>query len=194
MPQKVFVSGCYDLLHSGHVAFFKEASQYGDLYVGIGSDDTILALKGRRPFNTQQERLYMVRSIRYVKDAWINIGSGILDFEEDIKEFKPDVFIVNEDGDSLDKSTLCSQLGIQYVVLKRIPDRGLPVRSSTSLKRTEPVGLPSRLDLAGTWIDQPYVSKFAPGWALTVSLEQVPNPYKERSGMSTSTINAAKKL
>ena len=33
-----FVSGCYDLLHSGHVEFFKEASQYGDLYVGLGSD------------------------------------------------------------------------------------------------------------------------------------------------------------
>jgi len=95
MPQKVFVSGCYDLLHSGHVAFFKEASQYGDLYVGIGSDNTILALKGRIPYNTQQERLYMVRSIRYVKDAWINKGSGILDFQEDIKEFKPVFFINN---------------------------------------------------------------------------------------------------
>ena len=33
--KRVFVSGCYDMLHSGHVAFFKEASQYGDLYVGI---------------------------------------------------------------------------------------------------------------------------------------------------------------
>ena len=120
MPQKVFVSGCYDLLHSGHVAFFKEASQNGDLYVGIGSDDTIMALKGRRPFNSQQERLYMIRSIRYVKDAWINKGSGILDFEEDIKTFQPDVFIVNEDGDSLEKSTLCSQLRIKYVVLKKI--------------------------------------------------------------------------
>ena len=38
--KKVFVSGCYDMLHSGHVAFFKEASQYGDLYVGLGSDAT----------------------------------------------------------------------------------------------------------------------------------------------------------
>ena len=38
MPnKKVFVSGCYDLLHSGHVEFFKEASSYGDLYVGIGN-------------------------------------------------------------------------------------------------------------------------------------------------------------
>ena len=44
---KVFVSGCFDMLHSGHVAFFKEASGYGDLYVGIGSDDTIDELKGR---------------------------------------------------------------------------------------------------------------------------------------------------
>ena len=39
--KKVFVSGCYDLLHSGHVAFFAEAAKLGDLYVGIGSDRTI---------------------------------------------------------------------------------------------------------------------------------------------------------
>ena len=29
--RKVFVSGCYDLLHSGHVAFFAEAAKLGDL-------------------------------------------------------------------------------------------------------------------------------------------------------------------
>ena len=33
MSKKVFVSGCYDMLHLGHVAFFKEASALGDLYV-----------------------------------------------------------------------------------------------------------------------------------------------------------------
>ena len=44
MPKKVFVSGCYDLLHSGHVEFFRQAAQYGDLYVGIGSDNTILPM------------------------------------------------------------------------------------------------------------------------------------------------------
>jgi cytidyltransferase-like protein len=57
MAKKVFVSGCYDLLHSGHVAFFKEASQFGDLYVGIGSDETIKDLKGRPTVNSEQERL-----------------------------------------------------------------------------------------------------------------------------------------
>ena len=41
MTKKVFVSGCYDMLHSGHVAFGEEAAQLGDLYVGLGSDETI---------------------------------------------------------------------------------------------------------------------------------------------------------
>ena len=63
MP-KVFVSGCYDLLHSGHVEFFRQAAQYGDLYVGIGSDATILGYKHHKTVYTEQERLFMVKSIR----------------------------------------------------------------------------------------------------------------------------------
>ena len=80
MAKKVFVSGCYDMLHSGHVAFFEEAAKHGDLYVGIGSDKTISELKARKTINSDAERLYMVRSLKAVKDAWINSGSGLLDF------------------------------------------------------------------------------------------------------------------
>ncbi len=57
--KKVFVSGCFDLLHSGHIAFFEQAANYGDLYVAIGSDKTIFELKGREPVNSEDERLYM---------------------------------------------------------------------------------------------------------------------------------------
>ena len=56
MAKKVFVSGCYDLLHSGHVAFLEEAATYGDLYVGLGSDETIWGLKGRKTSNSNDER------------------------------------------------------------------------------------------------------------------------------------------
>ena len=191
--KRVFVSGCYDLLHSGHVAFFKEAAQYGDLYVGIGSDATIRELKGRNTVNSQEERLYMVKAVRYVKDAWVNRGSGIMDFEDDLRRFKPEIFLVNEDGNSPAKSELCRELGIEYIVLERIPEAGLPVRSTTSLRRADACLLPYRLDLAGTWIDQPYVNKFGSGWAITISLEPVVE-YNERSGMSTSTRNAARKI
>lgn len=181
------------MLHSGHVAFFKEASGYGDLYVGVGSDATIRELKGRDTINSEQERLYMVKSVRYVKDAWINSGSGIMDFEEDVRKFRPDIFLVNEDGNSPAKAALCEGLGISYVVLERIPEAGLPPRSTTALRTSDFCLLPYRLDLAGTWIDQPYVSKYGHGWAITISLEPVIE-YNERSGMSTSTRNAAKKI
>lgn len=191
--KKVFVSGCYDLLHSGHVAFFKEASTYGDLYVGIGSDQTIKELKSRETINSEEERLYMVKSIRHVTDAFINSGSGIMDFENELKQLRPDYFVVNEDGYSPQKKAICESLGIELKVLQRIPEEGLPERSTTSLRTSNICRLPYRIDLAGTWIDQPYVSKYHPGWALTVSLEPVIE-YNERCGMSTSTRNAAKKL
>jgi cytidyltransferase-like protein len=193
MAKKIFVSGCYDLLHSGHVAFFKEASQHGNLYVGIGSDQTVANLKGRQTINSEHERLYMVKSIRYVTDAFINSGSGILDFETELKALRPDCFIVNEDGFSPAKKELCNELGIELLVLERIPESGLPKRSTTSIRKSGYSALPYRIDLAGTWIDQPYVSKFGSGWAITLSLEPVVE-YNERCGMSTSTRNAAKKI
>lgn len=189
---KVFVSGCFDMLHSGHVAFFKEAATYGDLYVGIGSDNTIMELKARHTINSEQERLYMVKSIRHVTDAFINRGNGILDFELDIKDLQPEKCLVNEDGHSFAKEKLCNALGIEYIVLARIPEAGLPPRSTTQI-RGMGNQLPYRLDLAGTWIDQPVVSKIHPGWAITISLEPIIE-YNERSGMSTSTRNAAKAI
>lgn len=193
MNKKVFVSGCYDLLHSGHVAFFKEASAYGDLYVGIGSDRTIEDLKGHKTVYPEMERLFMVKSIRYVKDAFINAGSGMLDFVGTMDAVKPDVFVVNADGDRDEKRRLCEERGIEYVVLDRVPEAGLDARSSTALKRETRPNIPYRVDIAGTWIDQPYVSCHGAGWAITVSIEPTVT-FMERGGMSTSTRNAARRI
>lgn len=191
--KKVFVSGCYDMLHSGHVAFFKEASRYGDLYVGIGSDKTIAELKHRKTVYSEKERLYMVKAIRYVTDAFINRGSGMLDFIDTLDRVKPDIFVVNSDGGSELKRNLCLGRGIEYIELERIPDAGLEARSTTSLRKGVKSHLPYRVDIAGTWIDQPYVSEHGAGWALTASIEPT-EEFMERGGMSTSTRNAARKI
>lgn len=188
MKKKVFVSGCYDMLHSGHVAFFKEASTHGDLYVGIGSDATIRELKDRKTINTERERLYMVKAIRYVTDAFVNSGSGILDFAEDVKRLKPDIFFVNSDGYTPGKKRFCEENGIELVVSTRIPEAGLPTRSTTALRQE--CNIPYRLDLAGGWLDQPYVSKLCAGPVLTISIEPDYN-FNNRGGMSTSSRKAA---
>lgn len=207
--KKVFVSGCYDLLHSGHVEFFQQASQFGDLYVGIGSDATYLEYKHRKPMFPQEERLFMVRNIKAVKEAYINEGNGVIDFIPTLDLVKPDIFVVNAEGGSAAKRQLCEERGIQYIELERTPHEGLQARSSSSLKAalkqgTEPEvssfkgdgrgsAIPTRLDLAGTWIDQPYVSQYHPGWALTISLEPT-FEVRDRCGLSTSTRKMIQKI
>jgi cytidyltransferase-like protein len=188
---KVFVSGCFDILHSGHIAFLTEASQFGDLYVGLGSDKTVFDLKGRSTINSEDERLYMLEALSCVKKVKINRGSGILDFLEDMKNLRPDVFVVNEDGHTPEKEQICIEMKIEYKVLRRVPHANLPVRSTTTLRKETPI--PYRIDLAGTWIDQPYVSKYHPGWAITTSIEPTIE-FNERSGMATSTRKKAIEL
>ena len=189
--KKVFVSGCFDMLHSGHVAFLQEAASYGDVYVGLGSDSTVFALKGLYPVNNQDERKYMLEALACVHTVFVNSGSGIMDFADEITRLKPDFFIVNEDGNSPAKEKLSKKLHIEYVVLKRIPHNQLPARSTTAL-RTQ-CSMPFRIDLAGGWLDQPYVGKYASGPVLTISIEPTIE-FNDRSGMASSTRRKAIEL
>ncbi len=188
MPKKVFVSGCFDLVHSGHVAFFQQAAKYGDLYVAIGSDRTVFELKGRTTIMSEAERQYMIQSMACVKEAFVSRGSGMLDFLDELKEIKPDVFIVNEDGNIPEKQKLCDELGIEYIILQRDPYPGLDPRSTTALRTV--FTMPYRIDLAGGWLDQPFVSCYYPGAVITVSIHPTIE-FNERSGMASSTRRSA---
>jgi hypothetical protein len=57
-----------------------------------------------------------------------------LDADPEIRELKPDIYAVNEDGDQGGKREYCATQGIEYLVLKRTPATGLPRRSSTDLR------------------------------------------------------------
>lgn len=182
--KKVFVSGCFDMLHSGHVAFFESAAKLGELYVGIGSDSTINELKGRYPINSEQERLYMVKSIKYVKDAFINKGSGVLDFSEQVKTLKPDIIYVNNDNDTSKKEQFCKENGIELIIGSRDVIEGLDERSTTDIVKK--CKIPYRIDLAGGWLDQQFVNEIYSGCVLTISVEPDIR-FRERSGLSSST-------
>jgi cytidyltransferase-like protein len=165
MSKKAFVSGCFDLLHSGHVAFFQEAAQYGELYVAIGSDRNVFQLKNRPTINTQAERLYMIQALTCVHAAFVAKGSGILDFVEELKEIKPDYFVVNEDGSTPAKKKLCEELGIEYIILKRVPHPGLDARSTTALRGFSTI--PLALELVQPFLPQP-------GLGLVLSIHPTP--------------------
>lgn len=133
--KKVIVTGCYDWFHSGHVRFFEEVSELGDLYVVVGHDANIKLLKGEgHPMYSEDVRRYMAGSIRHVKQAFISTGNGWLDAEPEIELIRPDIYAVNEDGDRPEKQEYCEANGIEYRVLKRLPKEGLPKRQSTDLR------------------------------------------------------------
>ena len=112
--KRVIVTGCYDWFHSGHARFFEEASALGDLYAVVGHDANIEFLKGKgHPLYCEQERRYMVQSVRFVKQALISSGMGWLDAQPEIERIKPDIYAVNEDGDRPEKREYCLAHGIE---------------------------------------------------------------------------------
>jgi cytidyltransferase-like protein len=135
--KKVLVTGCFDWLHSGHVRFFEEASELGDLYVIVGHDANIKLLKGHAPMFPEHVRRYMVSAIRFVSLALISTGEGWMDAAPEIERIKPDIYAVNEDGDRPEKREFCQRNDIKYHVLKREPKHGLPRRQSTQLRRQQ---------------------------------------------------------
>ncbi len=132
---RVLVSGCFDMLHPGHIAFLQEAAQYGNLYVSLGSDRTILALKNRPTFFNERERKYMLEALRCVKKVFIGPGTGKLDFAPLLDVIHPDIFFVNSDGSDEEKRAFIESHGIRYIVSSRIPHTGLPPRSTTDIRR-----------------------------------------------------------
>ena len=129
------VTGCFDWLHSGHIRFFMDAAQYGPLYVVIGSDRNVRLLKGEgHPLQGEDERRYMVGSMKPVYRCLVSSGSGWMDAEPEIDELQPTFYVVNDDGDKPEKQAFCAAHGLTYTVLQRVPHEGLPARSSTDLR------------------------------------------------------------
>jgi rfaE bifunctional protein nucleotidyltransferase chain/domain len=91
-----FTNGCFDILHSGHIASLTEAAQYADvLIVGLNSDASVKKLKGAgRPVNDEQSRALLVASLVMV--------DAVVVFDEDtplelIRTIRPDVLVKGGD-------------------------------------------------------------------------------------------------
>jgi cytidyltransferase-like protein len=133
--KKAIVTGCFDWFHSGHIRFFEEVSELGDLYVVVGHDANIRLLKGEgHPLFPAFQRRFIAAAIRYVTQALISSGNGWMDAEPEIARIQPDLYAVNEDGDKPEKRQFCATHGIEYRVLKRLPKPGLTRRQSTALR------------------------------------------------------------
>ena len=114
--KKVLTIGVFDLIHRGHVELFKRAKQHGDfLIVAVHDDEHI---KKKQVVQSTEERLYMVKSIRYVDDA---VPYG--DFDKDIFKIDFDVLVMGEDQQYFPHliyaQQWCKENGKEVIILPR---------------------------------------------------------------------------
>jgi D-beta-D-heptose 7-phosphate kinase/D-beta-D-heptose 1-phosphate adenosyltransferase len=71
----VWVNGCFDILHEGHIALFEYASSFGSVIVGVDTDDRVKSSKGEeRPINPMGVRMDNLNNLEMV-DSVTSFGS-----------------------------------------------------------------------------------------------------------------------
>jgi cytidyltransferase-like protein len=191
--KKVFVSGCYDILHAGHLQFFEEARALGDyLIVSFASAEVLWHHKRRKPSIPDEHKRVLLQGLRMIDEVIITDGHKEgLDFEEDFLRLRPDFLIVTEDDKYGDvKRELCAQVGAQYTLLPKTPPRFEPVSTSSIVRWVQaPTEAPLRVDFAGGWLDVPRFSR--PGeFVVNCSISPLVSlrewPYEKQAGLGGS--------
>lgn len=150
----VFTNGCFDILHSGHVAFLQQARALGDvLVVGVNSDVSVRRLKGQtRPINTQADRVAVLAALEAV--------DYVVLFDENtperlISQLRPDVHVKGSDYtiDRLPEARIVESYGGQVVILPLVEGKSTSaiVRKIARLSAHQPLlpeGIPSELPLS----------------------------------------------
>ena len=114
----IWVNGCFDILHRGHIELLQHAKQQGDkLVVGIDSDARVAKGKGpHRPFNTFEDRKYILESIEAV-DKVVGFGSDE-ELEDCIKKERPFCIIVGSDWEG--KNIIGQQFSETVIFFERV--------------------------------------------------------------------------
>ncbi len=135
--KKVFVSGCYDILHAGHVEFFKQARALGDyLIVSYASDEVLKKFKGRISALPEDHKRYLLESIKYVDEVVMgkNTDDPIFDFRDEFVRLKPDILVSTiDDRNTEKKKEFCLTHGAQYIQIGK--DLSFKPISTTDIRR-----------------------------------------------------------
>lgn len=115
----VLTGGVFDIIHPGHIFTLSSAKGLGDvLVVVIARDKTVLKNKGHSPFNSEEQRLELVRSLKFVDVAILGSEDNIF---ESVMRVKPDIIALGYDQKhdelELEKEAKKHELSIKFVRL-----------------------------------------------------------------------------
>jgi len=116
-PIKVWVNGTFDVLHIGHIKLLEFANQFGEVRVGIDTDERVKQLKGElRPINNIKDRIDFMNSIKYVHSSvYFSTEEELCDR---IKEWESEIIIIGDDYK--DKKVIGSHLVKEIIFFDKI--------------------------------------------------------------------------
>ncbi len=191
--KRVFVSGCYDIIHAGHVQFFEEARALGDhLTVCFASAEVLWLHKHRRSSLPDDHKRAVLASLRMVDE--VVVGTGLeegIDFRDHFLRLRPDILAVTEDDKYGPlKRALCAEVGADYVVLEKTPPKFAPVSTTEIVKFIRaPQQAPMRVDFGGGWLDVPRFARpgaFVVNCAISPTVSLRDWPYERNAGLGGS--------
>ena len=117
---KIWVNGCFDILHRGHYELFNYAKSLGDtLVVGVDSDEKVAQDKGpNRPYNKLEDRVYALESLKAIDKVYVFDNKDHLEWLVQIT--KPDILVVGSDWKG--KEIVGGQHAKKIVYFDRIGD------------------------------------------------------------------------
>ena len=191
--KRIFVSGCYDIIHAGHVQFFTEARALGDhLTVSFASSEVLWFHKQRRSSLPDEHKQALISSLKMVDEVVVGMGldEGI-DFREHFLRIRPDILAVTEDDKYAPlKRALCAEVGATYVVLDKTPPKFKPISTSEIVRYIRaPQEAPLRVDIAGGWLDVPRharVGAYVVNCAISPTVSLRDWPYERNAGLGGS--------
>ena len=94
--KKVWINGCFDVLHYGHFKLIDYAKSLGDLMIGIDSDERIKKMKGDgRPFHTEGQRVFNLLQIKGVDNIVVFDSDDSL--RNHLETYQPDIFVIGDE-------------------------------------------------------------------------------------------------
>lgn len=121
--KKVFVSGCFDILHGGHIEFFNQAKSLGDyLIVCFAGDKSLMLHKNKKSSLPEIHKKKILESLKMVDEVVIGdyLDELGLDFKKHFLRIKPSVLAVTEDDKyGEQKIKLCNKINAKYIILPK---------------------------------------------------------------------------
>lgn len=117
----VITSGYFNPLHIGHINLIREAKKLGDFLVVIVNNDQQVKIKGSVPFMPEQERIEIIKALRYADDVVLSVDKDetVIESLKMIDKKYPGKLCFAKGGDrnidNIPEKQVCEELGIKII-------------------------------------------------------------------------------